>query len=202
MILRELPEYRAALAREREERDLAVIASSRTVGGVDIRLVTLRDYLMLSAIGSPYIVGGERTPLAALQFLTYMSVGFCLPENGRLRAWFNRRRVMRLWRRYGIANAMSELEEHLDIVWMDAPGSAEGGESTTPTTSAIVSIIDSMATAYHWTPDVIMALTMPMLFQLYRCRAQASGSTKIMFNKFTDKAARDYVAALNAKGAN
>jgi len=199
MLLRDLPAYQVALAQEREERDLAVLASSRTVGGVDIRPITVKDYLTLSAIGSPYLVGGQRVPLAALQFLTFMSVGFCRPEDGRLRAWLNRRKVLRQMRRYGIEKAMVEVEEFLDLAWMDSPGSStEGGDAAVPCTSVFVSIIDSLASVYHWTPDTIMGLTMPMLFQLYRCRAVAGGSNKIMFNRLSDKAARDYVDGLNA----
>ena len=55
----QIPGCNAAVARETVGRDAAYLRLPRLVAGVTLRPLTLRDYLRLSAAGSPFVDGGK-----------------------------------------------------------------------------------------------------------------------------------------------
>lgn len=166
MSLNFIPGYAEAVAREMEAREVAMLGVPYSICGVDIRIMTVADYLALSAAKHPFVVGGVipgRVDIAS--FLWFLS-----PQYVRPGPWFANRKRSKFARkalRLNYADARDAIDEYLDLCFLDCPLS-NGVEAATPSTSWVVSAQHILAKTYGWTPQTIRSLTLPEYFQHLR----------------------------------
>lgn len=128
------PRWHGMQAREQALREQAFVDWTSDVLGEPLRQMTLGDMFRLQGAGSPYIAGGAYPePVDVLQFLWELHAK---NRGGRLRRWWQRRRMIRrvALRAVEGADAMEAwtdaINAYLDDVFLDAP--KKGKDDTRP----------------------------------------------------------------------
>lgn len=97
-----VPGLREISEQESRIRDAALIGLPDKIAGVEVRLMTLEDYLKLRLVRNPFVVGGSPSAEAAYQFLKLMRI----THGGWIRRGRNRRRLIKLCRGCRIPNRL------------------------------------------------------------------------------------------------
>lgn len=177
-LLDAIPGYREAIEQEETNRAAGFLPISRTVAGIELRVMTLGDYLALRAMQSPLISGQVPKPEQLTAFLWFLSVQY--PTGRRKFVKRHCRRFMfrsvplihfggsmRRWSKHtkrvaeAIAKATHECWDYANEMLMDWPMSVVGAKFNRIHYAEGVGIIDRLATAYHWPESEILAMPMP-----------------------------------------
>jgi hypothetical protein len=192
-----LPGYAEALKEERSARDFAFIPVSRTICGVRVRAMTVRDLAVRLNISCPFLFGGTKMPGHVASFLWQLRE----PEKRKLRARFweteRKRFIERIAKEVRYADALEQIDEYLDFTFLDAP-STQSKTQSVPKTSLVAAIIHFIAINYHWSEEEILNCPLVRLYQYFRLILSAKNPNAILFNRRSDKIRGDYLRAIAA----
>jgi hypothetical protein len=187
----EIPGYVGAIRRaDRLEdywRDFAFLGVNeqlRMAGGhkVEVRLLSLRMFVQLCAVQSPFFVGGAVRPEHVAQFLWRLSPQYDANDR-KLRAEY-----VATLRELPFASSVRAISRFIDRMLIDKPPvSAKSEQSGSKhDLSFAASMIHSFASSYGWSPDQILDLPIPALFQFLRA-IQRENQDTIVFNPLRDR---------------
>jgi hypothetical protein len=208
-----------------EAVDTALLNAPYSICGIDVRIMTVGDFLALSAARHPFISGGTiPTRLDIASLLWFLSPGYLRPAldgASPWRAWLHKRRAAKRRARFARAalklsygEARQAIDDYLDFCFLDSPASGDndGIEIRTPCTTWLASAQHLLAKTYGWTPATVRALTLPEYYQHLRrihidnqpgyCpRSKWSGEVKDSFqNKLNSMTGADREAWLATLG--
>ena len=203
MDLQDIPGYKEALAEERELRGRVCIGIPFVVCGVHLRLMTLRDYVNLQALRSPFVAGGFVRRTDCLQILCYMQTGYREPKQGLIGRFLARRRnseILKLVQKFDTLQLIAGINEYIDAVFLDSPASSVSAGESSPIASSTASIIDQLGSSYGWSIDEMMDVELPLVFQLFRIRhLMEGGKRSALINRRSSKVIGEYLRTVNAQ---
>ena len=202
MDLHEIPGYDEALAEEREMRARVCIGVPHDVCGVALRPMTLQDFVNLQALRSPFVSGGFIRRMDCMQLVCYMRADYVAPSNNWLGRWLGKRRnsaVLRRLRTMSTSEIIGQINNYMDTMFLDSPASSSGGVESAPIASSTASIIDQLGSSYGWSIGEMMAVELPLIFQLFRIRhIMDGGKRSALINRKSSKVIGDYLRKLNS----
>ncbi len=171
MYVSEIPGY--IQARDRADRiedywrDFAFLGIDETLriaGGhkLEVRPLTLRMFIQLCAVRSPFLVGGKVKPAHVLQVLWRISTDYS-QTNHETRKIF----VIAISGLPFIATIRA-IDRYLDRQLRDRPPTNAVKSSKKMDTSYAAMVIHILASEYGWGADAILDLPMPCIFQYIR----------------------------------
>jgi hypothetical protein len=197
MLLDEIPGLKRALTRargiENSLRDAAFLPVLEEIDGLPVRQLTLRHLLILSAIHSPFLEGGEEpTAEDVAAFLWVVSIDYNPKGHGRaefLGKIGAREKGLRFWR---------AINRYLDRALMDRPPIKQTGKVGAGISMA-TSIIDELAGTYGWDDESILDKPVARIFQYIKLRVLARNPNAPKFSRLTDRVKRRGVARYQAR---
>jgi hypothetical protein len=204
-----IPGYAEAVAREQQARDTALLNVPYSICGIDVRIMTVGDFLALSAAKHPFISGGTiPTRLDIASLLWFLSPDYLRPAldgASPWRAWLHRRRAAkrrakfaRVALRLDYGEARRAIDDYLDFCFLDCPSGGDGIQSRTPCTSWVVSAQHVLAKSYGWTPATIQALTLPEYYQHLRRIHMDNQPGYVPLSKWSGEAKDNFLNKLNS----
>lgn len=193
MYLTEIPGYELACKRaDRIEdywRDFAFLGIDETLriaGGykIEVRPLTLRMFIQLCAVRSPFLVGGRVNPAHVAQILWRISIDYS--SNQDTRKIF----VLAISKLPFVASIRS-IDRYLDRHLRDKPPSPVVTSSATRMdTSYAAMVIHLLASEYGWSADAILDLPMSCIFQYIRRIDRANDPEMGHWNPIRDRLTR------------
>ena len=175
-----------ALAREKNVRDAAWADVRPRIGGREFLPLTVRHYLALDAVDSPFIRGGAMpTPEQLCQFLWVIAPEFSTDSGA----------VSNFAKAIGglpFDATVKECFELVEVTFMDAP---QGGPTDTGPAyvSWVASIVDALGSEYGWKPFEIIDMPLRQIFQLLRSIRRRHDPKAMLFNTLSDQIGRAHV---------
>lgn len=124
--------------------------------GIEFENFTLKHFVLLRGVDSPYLVGGIPTEADTLFFLWAISPGFSLNKKQKLKFFKKVKKYnMFLWSKW-IKNYLSKSFGESDTMSSGTKGQ----------TNFATYFIDAIAREYGWTIDQIMKIPLGIVFQL------------------------------------
>lgn len=183
-----------ALAREKSARDAAWMAVPARICGLECVQMTMRHYLMLDAVDSPFVRGGLPTPEQLAQFLWIVSPSFT-PDEGE---------ALKFAKEIGklpFTQAVKESLDYVETTFLDAPQGSGKGDEGPSFYSWVTSLIDALASEYGWHPFEVLEMPLRQVFQLLRAMKKRHDPKCGMINSLSDRAKLDYLESLKKKAA-
>jgi hypothetical protein len=204
MKIEDFPGYREALLSERDARDYAFLDLPRTICGVEVVPMTLRQLMARLALGCPFIANLPASLILQMpgpagqitQFIWFISVSRALSRGNPLADYRARQAFCARLAVISATEAIEGIQDYLKITFLDSPPS--GGKSHVPTASIAATLVDIFAAEYGWTDDKILDSPLVRLYQLLRERAQRLNPKTILFNRWSDKVRGEYMRVANA----
>ena len=190
----EIPGYTAAVLRERELRDLAFLNLPLPLCGIVVRQFTARHLILLGAMENAFVTRrGVPTITDVFQFLWVVSPEYGVDPDQRGAFW------KRLATKLNGTQPLPAIMKYLDDAFYDAP-------LGTPTpqklfTSSVAGIVDTLASEYGWTDDLILEMPLARVFQYLRRIRQRTNPQAPMFNR-SEKLISDWMNARMRQTAN
>lgn len=185
-LIDQFPRYRAAVEREAFVRNVAFLPVTETMCDMEVVPLTIRKWLLLEVVKSPFVVGGLPRPVDLVQFLWCLSPAYA--PNRRWRRLLLARRCRRFRGVPEFIQAVDEVREFIREAWQDGPGSSPG-EHDVPYYSYAASLVARFGKEFGWPPDVTMDLNLKIALQLIKALKQASQPDCILHNP-SDKVRR------------
>lgn len=216
--LEELPLYGAALARERSERSAAFVGGPEFLMGVPVLPLSSNHISILRDLPSPFLAGGRPTADDVCAFLWIVSPSFARasaardglePFAPRIAGWLFRRAHRVFFRRIkklpfmrvsasGFESPVTDaICRYVDRAMADAPGerSVCGGISA-EYYAAQVGLVASVAAAFGWSEDAILAMPLRRLNQYCRWIAMRNSDGSFHPINRSDRVRREEIEAL------
>jgi hypothetical protein len=199
LALKDIPGLPEALSKARRKqadiRESAMLNLSHNICGFTVRAMTVKDYVLLDKVGSPFISRVEPTMEDLGLFLWILSPQFLKLSNrsgwiGLLQpvaAFLYARKVNKAFG-HNIPESSESAVVHcfgyIDKMFFDSPACiAKGGESCL---SYLTSWFDSIQSEYHIPTEEVWGMTLPELFQRLAAIRQRHNPQSPTFNKETD----------------
>ncbi len=206
MYVSQLPGYIQARNRaDRIEdywRDFAFLGIDETLriaGGhkLEVRPLTLRMFIQLCAVRSPFLVGGKVKPEHVLQILWRISTDYG-PTNTEARKIF----VIAISSLPFLASIRS-IDRYLDRQLRDRPPSPAVKTDNKMDTSYAAMVIHLLASQYGWGADAILDLPMSCVFQYIRRIDRSKDPEMGYWNPIRDRLTRRITSKfMKRKNAN
>ena len=183
-----------AVAREKSLRDAAWLDLPARICGMEFRQMTVRHYLVLDGVDSPFVRGGIPTPEQLAQFLWIVSPSFT-PDEGE---------ALRFTKEIGklpFTQAVQESLAYVEQTFLDAPQGAKRDDGSPDYFSWLSSIVDALGSEYGWKPFEIMEMPLRQVFQLLRVIRRRHDPKAVLFNNLSDRAKLDWVQSMKKKAA-
>lgn len=210
MYLSEIPGYTRACQRaDRLEdywRDFAFLGIDETLrfaGGhsLDVKPLTLRIFIQLCAVRSPFLVGGRVRAEHIAQILWRISPAYDGGKDPEVRKGF-----VAAISRLPFDSAIRTIDRFLDRQLRDRPPVPVKTNGTRADTSYAAMIIHCLASAYGWSGEEILDLPMPRIFQylrkIHRSNDPDMGYWNPIRDRLTRRVTRRYLKTLNDAIAN
>lgn len=169
-----IPGYREAVEREKFEREIAFLDIPETAGGVQLMPLTLRRVIALNVAGSPFVCGGQPTPVNTALTLWALSPEYS--PGARFARW----RFIRRCRRINYLKTIRDLDEYFDSAFADSPGGRPVSGPSYYSFSAAV--VDVFAHEYGWSEVDVMDIPFKRLWQYLKIIKRRSEPGCILFN--------------------
>ncbi|MGC3961329.1 MAG: hypothetical protein QM813_26400 [Verrucomicrobiota bacterium] len=166
-----IPGLGKAIERERFVRDQSFLEFAPVVCGIEIKPLTLRRFLLLSSIGSPFVEGGAADGYDIASFFIVMT-----GKSRGLSRWLLLRKIGKL----NCEDALKEIKAFLEESFMDSPASS-GGEVVSYYSLA-AGLIDFLASEYGWTENEVMDSKFVSIFQYLKAAKKRLNPSAILFN--------------------
>ena len=190
------PGYAEASERERLVRDASFLELTESVGGFELKPMSLRAYLVLRLVRSPILYGETPTVKEMEQFLWVLSPDWTPDLKSRARRmfferfrqfeppprpWLRTARAMRRWelRRdqviaYG-EKLIAEVREFMAETMLDRPGRSSGGPAPSYYSDACFWWGQLGRRGYPMTREQVLDTPLKILFQCIREATEAEG---------------------------
>ena len=233
MFLSELPGYTRAAERagrlEDAWRDYAFLGLGEKICGVEVNLLTLRMFIELCVVRSPFFVGGNVGPEDVALVLWRLSPCYSRANSSssssscsfpssppkdkgsRTRDEDEDEHEKKNPRRAFVASiahlpferAVRAISRYLDRMLIDKPVSTENGNFAAPDTSFAAGIIHALASEYGWSQDDVLDVPMPRLFQYLRLIQREHNPKLARFNPIRARLTKKIIArALDPKSCS
>jgi hypothetical protein len=162
---------------------------------VRVRQLTLRMFIQLCAVRSPFLVGGRVGPEHVAQILWRLS-----PEYGKSA----RQEFVATVADLPFTATTRAITRYLDRMLIDKPPQSGKSNGSRPDTSFAASMIHQLAKEYGWSDEAILDLPMPRLFQYMRKIHRGYDPDLLHFNPLRDRFVKhitDKVIAQREKGS-
>lgn len=190
MTILQIPGYAEAIVRERFLRDSAFLGVTETVGGFELKPLTLRHYLLLRILRSPLLYDETPSPVELAQFLWSVSAEYSTDPKARKRflkrcrkftppapplLWESKR-----WRsRFNaalleMAKCLTETREYISEAMMDRPPSRIGGGFAPDYYSEVAWWVGLFE--HRYTADQLLDMPLKALFQYLQEYKDRKGS--------------------------
>ena len=161
----EIPGLAAAVDRESAVRELSLL-DTIILCGIPCRQLSIRTHTLLTGMKSPVLVRVTAPKWEDLAVYLWMHCLEYEAGNEKRRQRWVRRNVSPLVKAGRYAQALGEIDLHIENTFMDSPGAGRYDGKQYFLGSA--ALVDSVAAEYGWTDDYIMALPIGRLFQYQR----------------------------------
>jgi hypothetical protein len=140
---------------------LGLTEGLRIAGGrkIEVLQLTLRMFIQLCAVHSPFLVGGRVGPEHVAQILWRLS-----PQYGQI----PRQEFVASIADLPFKSATRAINRYLNRMLIDKPPSSSKSNGSRPDTSFAASVIHLLGAAYGWSDETILDCPMPRLFQYMR----------------------------------
>jgi hypothetical protein len=185
-----IPGYTQAVQRENQRRDAAFLNLPAHICGIDIRQMTLRDFIILDGMDCPFLRGKIPLPHELRFFLWFMSEDY---RHGSIirRWWFYRVTLRKILFNY--KEAVERIYEYMDATFQDSGGKGSGIKSYTGYPSAWV---DMFEVEYGWPEEKTLSYPLRKLHQRARNMRMRHDPQAILFNP-SDKLISRYLQEKN-----
>jgi hypothetical protein len=130
-----------------------------TIGGIEVKQMSLKDYFILEGLQSPIMQNGNFTQTDLAVFLWVLSPDYSIDP--KKRDVFCKKIIG-----INLQNAIADLRTYLESTFVDAD-TLQGGEGAVPKHSLFITQqIDLYAKEYGWTIDQILSISVRQIFQL------------------------------------
>lgn len=200
--LNSIPGLSEAMAKAREiqfkTRENSLLGLSYDLCGFNVRMMTIRDYVLLDRNQCPFLNRMEPTMLDLAFFFWVMSPQFdkwCEPSGWRqwlpflqpIQAYFYSRRISKKFGK-NIPETSEEVVvkcfEYIEKMFFDSPPSVRGGGESC--LCYLTGWFDQIQSEYHFTNDDMWKMGLPELFQRLNAIRQRNNPNTPQFNKSTD----------------
>ena len=192
--------YRADLAKakdkDRREAALVFLDVIVDVGGFEVCALTIRRYLALDYLKSPFLGGsGDRMPTKedVIAFLWIMNPRFKL--GNKAARWF----YLKNWFSFLFWRSLAMKIAALIVKAMDT-GTLPAGDKNAPDPAAdwVATIVDGAASQYSWSEKEIFDLPLARAMAYMKALgSRLSGEKSPDFSKHSDKVRHWYLAQIN-----
>jgi len=173
------PGFREAVERQSAIRDNAFLDAELPVNicGITIRHMIARDYLILDALGSPFIVGGRfPADFDAVEFLWHLQVRQPFSQ-----LWFS----YRCGKKFVGKPVLEQIMDYVKDTFQDAPGGGRGG--AVADVGFLAAMVDTLASEYGWDESKVagppgVAIPLRRLFQYMKRIRLRTDPNAISFN--------------------
>ena len=204
-----IPGYRAAVDTEQLSRDASFLPITETVGGFELRPLTLRDYITLRMMRSPLICGGTPSPGQLAAFLWLLSPSH--RPGLTLGAFLNRRLFLRRCKYFlpssnradrpeRMANAarlLVAIRAYVEEAFQDRPPTKARGWIEDYYSDA-AALCGMLAREYGWSEKAVLDMPMKRIFQYLNEIKAANGSKSPLCNP-SDRIKSEFMAKINRK---
>ena len=181
-----------ALAREKNARDASWADVRPCIGGREFLPLTIRHYLALDAVDSPFIRGGGMpTPEQLCQFLWVIAPEFSTDSGAMLN-------FAKAIGGLPFEATVKECFELVEVTFMDSP-QGDGSTSGPSFVSWVASIVDALGSEYGWMPRDIIDMPLRQVFQLLRAIRRRHDPKAMLFNTMSDRARLAWLESLQPK---
>lgn len=187
----QIPGLREAVEKEQFIRDTAFLDIPEQICGIDVKPLTLRHVLALSLVGSPFMVGGNPSPVDCAQFL------WCVSTSWSPHSRWRRKLFIRRCRRLKFSTLAKSIEEFVDEAFQDSPATTDCGDRQSFYSFA-ASIVDTFASEYGWPAHYIIDMPAKQLFQLMSVIRKRKNPAAILFNP-SEKVRGRWLDQINSK---
>ena len=183
----QIPDYAAAVEREAALREEAFIDGCTPLCGVRVYALTLRRFVILSGIGSPFLCGGTPTPEQIIIFLWIQSRPLgVLTSSSR-----EQRRFAARLGKLDYADTVGAIREWVATELQDSPSSVVGPRRA-HFASWAAAMVHQIAIEYHWSEAEILDMPLARLFQYGRIIRRRYDPKAMLFNP-SDKVKGDWL---------
>jgi hypothetical protein len=187
-LVESIPGYAEALARERELRELVFAEACAPIAGVEVTPLTLRKLAYLRIAGNRFVTGsGPVTAAHAVLFLWVASRAF-VPFD-----LVARNKFINSASRLPASDVYDGIRAYLADAFFDVDGS--DGDGSPPIASFEASVIDTIASAYGWTREAILDLSLPEVSQYLRLIDRRRGG--VVTNPTSDRVKMKWLESMN-----
>lgn len=130
-----------------------------TIGGIEVRQMTLKDYFILEGLESPILKNSKFTQTDLAVFLWVLSPDYS--TDPKKRDVFCKK-VLQI----SLASAITDLRTYLEATFVDADTLEGGGEQGAKHSLFLTQQIDLYAKEYGWTIEKILDISIRQIFQL------------------------------------
>jgi len=183
-LTQQIPGLAEAIEAEQHVRDTSFLELPECVGGFDLKPLTLRHVLLLGAIDSPFIRGGNPMPKDIGAFMVIVG------EWKGFSRWKNLRKLGKA----SLLEMVISIDSFVKESFQDAPASS--GVEDVSYYSFAASIVDMFAKEYGWKESDILNTPIKRLFQYTKAIARRNGATTF-FNP-SDKVRGEWLRAVNS----
>lgn len=170
---RDIPGYAEAVKRENDIRDAALLNLNTQICGVEIRQMTLRDWIVLDGIASQMFSAETPAMYDIARFLWLLSPKF--QKRNRFARWC----FVRSCRKLPYGECVAKIRRFIEDTFQDSPPSSGNAKWSPPQFSFAASVVHSIASAYHWPREIILSLPLKEIFQykkIIRICSQTTGA--------------------------
>jgi len=149
---------------------------------IEVRQLTLRMFIQLCAVRSPFLVGGNVGPEHVAQILWRLS-----PDYDRRASTDARKEFVASISDLPFRTSVRSITRFLDRMLIDRPPGSSKSNCQKPDTSFAASMVHQLAISYGWSDDAILDLPMPRLFQYLRKIHRSNDPELAYFNPLRDR---------------
>lgn len=160
-----IPGYAEAVAHEKRVRASSFLGATVDVGGIETRVMTVRDWIALDFVACPFVCGGQ-PDIGDTGLLLWR-----LSPNYRLGSWYRQwrhiRKVRSVIRSSGPHYMIAAAKDYVVDVFQDSPGGS-GTQLSVPPVHWAVYVIAALCREYGWDYDRVLDMPVPMALQFLR----------------------------------
>ena len=192
-MLDQIPGYREAVDREQSVRAIAFLGVTDQVAGIPVRSVTVRDWIALDFVGSPFVAGGRPDIADTALLLWRLSPSY--RPGSRWRRWLHTRQVRRAVTKRGDMAVILAARDYILDTFQDSPGGS-GNSLSVPSVHWAIYLIGVLARSYGWSAEETLAMPVSQALQFLRYIELANNPKAVLFNP-SDRVRGQWLAEQN-----